>query len=188
MGTGRRRGAEPRRVRDTHSAGLEATGLRHVCGAADGRFARRLAALAIVILIAGAGAAAASGFIRAEGTRLVDAEGQRFTVKGINLGNWLVPEGYMFKFMRARAPAEISGVSKHSSAPKRRPASGPNSATNISPRTTSASSRPQVSIQYAFRCIGGSSSSPARTKHGSRDRDGPCSIGWSNGAGNPDCG
>jgi hypothetical protein len=86
--------------------------LRHVCGAADGRFARRLAALAIVILIAfaGAGAAAASGFIRAEGTRLVDAEGQRFTVKGINLGNWLVPEGYMFKFMRARAPAEISGV------------------------------------------------------------------------------
>jgi len=68
--------------------------------------------LAIVILIASAGAGAAAGpdFIHAEGTRLIDAGGERFTVKGINLGNWLVPEGYMFKFKRARAPAEISGV------------------------------------------------------------------------------
>jgi endoglucanase len=56
------------------------------------------------------GAAADADFIRADGPRLVDANGERFTVKGINLGNWLVPEGYMFKFMRARAPAEIEGV------------------------------------------------------------------------------
>ena len=28
----------------------------------------------------------------------VDGHGDRFSVKGINLGNWLVPEGYMFKF------------------------------------------------------------------------------------------
>jgi endoglucanase len=49
-------------------------------------------------------------FIHAEGTRLVDAHGDRFAVKGINLGNWLVPEGYMFRFARARAPAEIEGV------------------------------------------------------------------------------
>ena len=65
----------------------------------------------ILIAVAGARAAAAGpDFIHAEGTRLVDAGGELFTVKGINLGNWLVPEGYMFKFMRARAPAEISGV------------------------------------------------------------------------------
>jgi len=31
-------------------------------------------------------------------------------VKGINLGNWLVPEGYMFKFKRALAPREIEDV------------------------------------------------------------------------------
>jgi endoglucanase len=43
-------------------------------------------------------------------TRLVDGHGDRFAVKGINLGNWLVPEGYMFKFTHARAPKEIAGV------------------------------------------------------------------------------
>jgi aryl-phospho-beta-D-glucosidase BglC (GH1 family) len=31
-------------------------------------------------------------------------------VKGINLGNWLVPEGYMFRFARKRAPSEIAEV------------------------------------------------------------------------------
>jgi hypothetical protein len=54
--------------------------------------------------------AAPPNFIHAEGTRLVDARGDGFIVKGINLGNWLVPEGYMFKFLRARAPTEIAGV------------------------------------------------------------------------------
>jgi endoglucanase len=54
--------------------------------------------------------AAAGDFIHAEGTHLVDGRGERFNVKGINLGNWLVPEGYMFKFERARAPNEIAGV------------------------------------------------------------------------------
>ena len=54
--------------------------------------------------------AASSNFIHAEGTRLVDASGARFDIKGINLGNWLVPEGYMFNFTRSRAPGEIAAV------------------------------------------------------------------------------
>ena len=67
--------------------------------------------LAITLIIGnGQGVAASPNFIHAEGTRLVEAAGGGFAVKGINLGNWLVPEGYMFKFMRARAPAEIAGV------------------------------------------------------------------------------
>jgi aryl-phospho-beta-D-glucosidase BglC (GH1 family) len=37
-------------------------------------------------------------------------QGERFAVKGINLGNWLVPEGYMFRFARKRAPSEIAEV------------------------------------------------------------------------------
>jgi len=49
-------------------------------------------------------------FIHAEGRELVDGDGERFAVKGINLGNWLVPEGYMFKFKRSRAPSEIEDV------------------------------------------------------------------------------
>jgi endoglucanase len=54
--------------------------------------------------------AASPEFIHAEGTRLVDGHGNSFAVKGINLGNWLVPEGYMFKFTHARAPSEIARV------------------------------------------------------------------------------
>jgi endoglucanase len=66
-------------------------------------------AFALIILAASA-ASASPDFIHAEGTRLVDGNGDRFAVKGINLGNWLVPEGYMFKFTHARSPTEIAGV------------------------------------------------------------------------------
>jgi endoglucanase len=73
----------------------------------------RLGGLVIVVavLIGSAPAGAESaGFIHADGKRLVDGSGEGFAVKGINLGNWLVPEGYMFKFARARAPNEIEAV------------------------------------------------------------------------------
>lgn len=72
-----------------------------------------LAALALVIVLIAdnrAALAAPDGFIHAAGRRLVDGRGNDFAVKGINLGNWLVPEGYMFKFKSARSPSEIAGV------------------------------------------------------------------------------
>lgn len=34
-------------------------------------------------------------FIRAEGTRLVNSAGETFQIRGVNLGNWFVPECYM---------------------------------------------------------------------------------------------
>jgi hypothetical protein len=69
------------------------------------------AGLLAVILMTGIGSAtAAPDFIHAERRHLVDTRGERFAVKGINLGNWLVPEGYMFKFKHALAPTEIAGV------------------------------------------------------------------------------
>jgi endoglucanase len=49
-------------------------------------------------------------FIHADGARLVDGRGKTFDIKGINLGNWLVPEGYMFKFKHALSPMEISAL------------------------------------------------------------------------------
>ena len=75
-------------------------------------FRRRdvLAAALASIAAASSALAAPQNFIRAEGTHLVDVQGEVFAVKGINLGNWLVPEGYMFKFMRKRAPSEIADV------------------------------------------------------------------------------
>ncbi len=48
---------------------------------------------------ANAASAATSGvFVRAEGKRLIDPSGRRLLLRGINLGNWLEPEGYMFLF------------------------------------------------------------------------------------------
>ncbi|HEY4931256.1 MAG TPA: cellulase family glycosylhydrolase [Terriglobales bacterium] len=37
-------------------------------------------------------------FVHTDGTRLVDGEGHPLLLRGTNLGNWLVQEGYMFHF------------------------------------------------------------------------------------------
>ncbi len=36
--------------------------------------------------------------------------GKVFLLKGVNLGNWLVPEGYMFKFKKANSPRLVNNV------------------------------------------------------------------------------
>ena len=45
--------------------------------------------------------------LRTSGTQLIDPEGNPVILKGINLGNWLVPEGYMFKTGMANSPRTI---------------------------------------------------------------------------------
>jgi len=81
-------------------------------GFGDCRGFCRTGLLAAAILLVGLapGLSAPADFVHADGKHLVDGRGARFDVKGINLGNWLVPEGYMFKFTRARSPSEIAGV------------------------------------------------------------------------------
>jgi endoglucanase len=54
--------------------------------------------------------AAQSGFVGTRGKMLIAPNGQPLFVKGINLGNWLLPEGYMFKFKHANSPILIQGV------------------------------------------------------------------------------
>ncbi|UMB59141.1 glycoside hydrolase family 5 protein [Lutibacter sp. A80] len=46
-------------------------------------------------------------FVKTKGTKLVDDQGNEITLKGTNLGNWLVPEGYMFKMGQVNAPRKI---------------------------------------------------------------------------------
>ncbi len=77
--------------------------------------ARLLLVLAVawVWRVAGARAAEAPGFVHIEGKRFVGADGRDFVIKGISLGNWLVPEGYMFKFHRALSPRQIDAVFRH---------------------------------------------------------------------------
>ncbi len=46
-------------------------------------------------------------FIKTKGTKLVDEKGNEIFLKGTNLGNWLVPEGYMFKMEQVNSPRKI---------------------------------------------------------------------------------
>ena len=49
-------------------------------------------------------------FIRTKGKEIVGTDGKPFQIKGTNLGNWLVPEGYMFKFKNVNSPRMIDQV------------------------------------------------------------------------------
>lgn len=54
--------------------------------------------------------ASAAGFVKARGTELIAPDGKPLITQGIGLGNWLVPEGYMFHFEKAVAPRQIQEV------------------------------------------------------------------------------
>ncbi len=47
-------------------------------------------------------------FLKVKGKDIVDAEGNKFFIRGTNLGNWLNPEGYMFGFKRTSSPHTIN--------------------------------------------------------------------------------
>jgi len=53
---------------------------------------------------------AQSRFVTTRGKDLVSADGKPLLLKGINLGNWLLPEGYMFKFKTTNSPRRIETV------------------------------------------------------------------------------
>src|SRR6266576_6866638 len=46
-------------------------------------------------------------FVATRGKEIVSSNGQPLLLKGINLGNWLLPEGYMFKFKTTNSPRLI---------------------------------------------------------------------------------
>ena len=47
------------------------------------------------------------GFIKTSGSKLIDEQRNSVILKGINIGNWLVPEGYMFKMSQVNSPRKI---------------------------------------------------------------------------------
>jgi len=49
-------------------------------------------------------------FVATQGKRFLAPDGTPILFKGINLGNWLLPEGYMFKFKSANSPRLIQTV------------------------------------------------------------------------------
>lgn len=53
-----------------------------------------------------------SRFITSKGKEIIGIDGKPFLIRGTNLGNWLVPEGYMFKFTNASSPRLIDETFK----------------------------------------------------------------------------
>jgi hypothetical protein len=47
-------------------------------------------------------------FISVKGKEIIGADNKPFLIRGTNLGNWLVPEGYMFKFKGVNSPRLIN--------------------------------------------------------------------------------
>lgn len=78
------------------------------------RFEKREALAGIVLflltLFASTSSNAQSRFVTTRGPDVVSIDGKPLLLKGINLGNWLLPEGYMFKFKTANSPRLIYTV------------------------------------------------------------------------------
>ncbi|CAM4466674.1 hypothetical protein FHS16_003194 [Paenibacillus endophyticus] len=52
-----------------------------------------------------------SGFLRASGQKVVNGDGMEIVLRGVGLGSWLLPEGYMWRFPDAGdRPRRIEGV------------------------------------------------------------------------------
>src|SRR5438874_8582845 len=67
----------------------------------------------LVILLASLKPLVANGQTRFVSTRVkefISPNGKTLLLKGINLGNWLLPEGYMFKFKTTNSPRLIQAA------------------------------------------------------------------------------
>lgn len=47
-------------------------------------------------------------YFRTKGQEIIDPDGKPFLIRGTNLGNWLVPEGYMFRLRNVNSPRLIN--------------------------------------------------------------------------------
>jgi aryl-phospho-beta-D-glucosidase BglC (GH1 family) len=71
---------------------------------------RSLLVVLMVVLSLTVPATAEPGLVHTQGKSFVTPDGKVLHIKGISLGNWLMPEGYMFKFEVAKAPNQIYGA------------------------------------------------------------------------------
>ncbi|MEO7147400.1 MAG: hypothetical protein ABIW81_07795, partial [Terrimesophilobacter sp.] len=53
------------------------------------------------------------GFVRSKNARLIDGNGSDLLLRGVGLGNWMLPEGYMWRFgPGAESPREIERLAE----------------------------------------------------------------------------
>jgi endoglucanase len=67
-------------------------------------------ALILFLLSFNSSLMAQTNFVTMRGKDFIGPNHEPFILKGINLGNWLLPEGYMFKFKSANSPRLIERV------------------------------------------------------------------------------
>jgi endoglucanase len=69
---------------------------------------RLLTFLMIILVVLVPASTRCQGFLHASGTKIVNGYGNEFILKGMGLGGWLVPEGYMLETADfANSPSEI---------------------------------------------------------------------------------
>jgi endoglucanase len=56
------------------------------------------AGLSVLIIFLFLHSASAAGFLHTQGENVVDEKGQKILLRGVGLGNWMLPEGYMWRF------------------------------------------------------------------------------------------
>ena len=56
------------------------------------------AGLSLLIIFLFLHSASAAGFLHTQGENIVDENGQKVLLRGVGLGNWMLPEGYMWRF------------------------------------------------------------------------------------------
>lgn len=70
----------------------------------------RILTIILITLLVCSSIQSQNKFYSVKGKEFVTPDGKTVQLKGINLGNWLVPEGYMFLFSKTSAPRMIYGL------------------------------------------------------------------------------
>lgn len=63
-----------------------------------------------IMMILFANPCTAGDFLKVKGPDIVNSNGEKFYIKGTNLGNWVNPEGYMFAFQRTNSAGMINDL------------------------------------------------------------------------------
>lgn len=61
-------------------------------------FGNPATSLALLLFSVSLCSAPATGFLHTQGENIVDERGQKILLRGVGLGNWMLPEGYMWRF------------------------------------------------------------------------------------------
>ncbi len=73
-------------------------------------FVRLFPVLVALLILSPGSSRAGNGFVSTKGKEIISPDGKPLLLRGVNLGNWLEPEGYMFKFKEANSPRLIYEV------------------------------------------------------------------------------